>query len=329
MTHTLLHVKNLKTFFPVKRGILRRVYGHVKAVNDVSFTLAPGETLGIVGESGCGKSTLGRSALHLITPTAGDVIFEGQKLSELSSRKMRELRKDIQIIFQDPYASLNPRKIIADNIGEALLYHKIVSNRQERDQRVLKMLKYVGLDREAMLRYPHEFSGGQQQRICIARAIALEPKLIICDEVVSALDVSVQAQVLNLLVDLKKRMSLSYVFISHDLSVVRYICDRVLILYLGQVMEEGHVEDVFAHPKHPYTQALLSAIPKKHPQENKQQQILTGETPSPIDPPFACPFHTRCPHAIDICSRAFPPEQKRQGPISGAEQIYHCVHRHL
>ncbi len=263
----------------------------------------------MVGESGCGKSTAGRAAIRLIEPTGGEVIFDGHSLLDLPKRKMRTLRDEIQMVFQNPYASLNPRKSIAENVGEALLYHGRVKTPQQRDELVVEILSQVGVPPSALPRYPHQFSGGQQQRICIGRALALNPKLIVCDEVVSALDVSIQAQILNLLSDLRTDHSLSYLFISHDLSVVRHLCDEVVVLYLGQVMERGTTEELFSNPKHPYTQVLLSAIPKDHPREKKSRIHISGELPSPKDPPKGCPFHTRCPFAKAECAQAKPPRR--------------------
>ena len=309
MTEPILEIRNLKKHFPILAGIFRRKIGSVIAVDGVSFEINPGEILGLVGESGCGKTTIGRTILQLIKPTSGDTFFCGTNLQKISKSELRNLRQKMQIIFQDPYASLNPRKTIANNVGEALLYHKQVSNKDERNKRVIEVLEQVGLPSDILHYYPHEFSGGQQQRICIARAIALNPKLIICDECVSALDVSVQAQILNLLKKLKDNLKLSYLFISHDLSVVQHICDRVIVLYLGKTMEEAPAKNLFQNPKHPYTQALLSAIPKDHPEEKKQRLILKGETPSPINPPSGCPFHPRCPKAQDICKKKSPPQK--------------------
>jgi oligopeptide/dipeptide ABC transporter ATP-binding protein len=309
MQETILEVKELKKYFPILAGIFRHQVGSVKAVDGVDFTINRGEILGLVGESGCGKTTIGRAVIQLIKPTAGQTIFNGKELQNISTEELRGLRQKIQIIFQDPYASLNPRKSIVSNVGEALLYHGIVKNKQERDRRVIEVLELVGLSGNILHYYPHEFSGGQQQRICIARAIAMNPELIICDECVSALDVSVQAQILNLLKQLRDDLGLSYLFISHDLSVVRHICDRVIVLYLGKVMETAPTKQLFENPRHPYTQALLSAIPKDHPNEKKERIILQGETPSPINPPPGCPFHPRCPKATAQCRKKNPPQK--------------------
>lgn len=268
MVQPLLAVKGLKKHFPQFSGVFRHQTGAIKAVDGVDFDIMPGEILGMVGESGCGKSTTGRAAIRLIEPTAGEIQFDGQDLLSLSARKLKKLRTEIQMIFQDPYASLNPRKTIADSIGEALLYHRKASRRELRSV-IADTLEKVGLSPDAMNRYPHQFSGGQQQRVCIGRAIALEPKLIICDEAVSALDVSVQAQILNLLQELKATMNLSYLFISHDLSVVRHICDRVVVLYFGKVVEVGTRDQIFNNPQHRYTKQLLSAIPCTHPSQRQ------------------------------------------------------------
>lgn len=302
MKDKLLEVRGLKKYYPVVSGILRRIRGYVHALEKIDFDLGAGEVLGIVGESGCGKSTLGRAVLRLIEPTEGEVLFNGRNILNFDHREMENFRKEAQIIFQDPYASLNPRKTIRECMGEGLLYHGLVKNIREQKERVAELLSQVGLGADAMYRYPHQFSGGQQQRICIGRALAMNPKLIVCDEALSALDVSVQAQILNLLQELKERLGLSYLFISHDLSAVRYLCDRVIVLYLGQVMEAAPAGELFAHPCHPYTQALLSAIPKDHPGQKTNRMLLKGEVPSSMDPPTGCPFRTRCPFAQPICS---------------------------
>lgn len=321
MSQKLLEVRGLKKYFPVVSGVFRHVTGHVRALDGIDFDLAPGEVLGIVGETGCGKSTLGRSVLRLIEPSEGEVIFLGENVLTFDEKKMKAFRKEAQIVFQDPLASLNPRKTIRESIGEALLYHGIVHNQKEQTEKVADILKQVGLSPDVMFRYPHQFSGGQQQRICIGRAIALNPRLIVCDEALSALDVSVQAQILDLLLELKQRLSLSYIFISHDLSTVKYLCDRVIVLYLGQMMETASVEDLFTDPHHPYTQALLSAIPKDHPLQNTNRMLLKGEIPSAIHPPSGCPFRTRCPYAEKICEEKpphyFVPHQK--------DHSYHCI----
>lgn len=323
MSDVLLQVKSLKKYFPVTAGLFRRQIGAVKAVDGVDFTLHAGEVLGIVGESGCGKSTLGRSAIRLIEPTSGTVEFQGHDLLSLSKKNLKEMRKHLQIVFQDPYASLNPRKNVREAIGEALLYHGIVHSKQDQQERVAEILSLVGLSPDIMERYPHQFSGGQQQRICIGRAIALNPRLIVLDEAVSALDVSVQAQILNLLMELKNTLGLSYLFISHDLSIVRHICDRVIVLYLGKVMETASTEELFSNPKHPYTQALLSAVPRSHPDEIKQRMILRGEIPSARNPPSGCPFRTRCPFAQPICAET--PPYKILKDRDGGDHHYHCI----
>lgn len=302
----LLEVRGLKKHFPVMSGIMRQVTGQVHALDGVSFDLAPGEVLGIVGETGSGKSTLGRSILRLVEPTAGQVVFSGKNVLTFEEKELKHFRKEAQIIFQDPLASLNPRKTVRECIGEALIYHGLVKNPTEQKERVAEILTQVGLSPDVMVRYPHQFSGGQQQRICIGRAIALNPRLIVCDEALSALDVSVQAQILDLLQDLKQRLSLSYLFISHDLSTVRYLCDRVMVLYLGQMMETAAVNDLFEHPRHPYTQALLSAIPRDHPLQKRDRIPLSGEIPSALHPPSGCPFRTRCPYAQPICKEDPP-----------------------
>lgn len=301
----LLEVNNLKQHFPIKGGILGRTVNHVKAVDDISFTIFEGETLSIVGESGCGKSTTGRAILRLDEPTGGSVKFEGKDLLSLSKSKMREMRKDLQVIFQDPFASLNPRQSVSQILGEALAIQNIVPANKRRE-RIIELLGYVGLRPDQIDRFPHEFSGGQRQRIGIARALAMQPKLIICDEAVSALDVSIQAQVLNLLKSLQRQFKLTYLFISHDLGVVRHISDRVMVMYLGKVVEIADKKSLFDNPQHPYTQALLSAIPVPDATKKQERIILKGDVPSPINPPQGCRFHTRCPHAIDRCKTEVP-----------------------
>ena len=301
----LLEVKNLKQYYPIRGGLLGKVVNHVKAVDGVSFTVYPGETLGIVGESGCGKSTTGRSILRLEEPTEGSVVFRGDNILNYSKDQMRKVRKEMQIIFQDPFASLNPRRTVGQTIEEALEISNVVAP-EDRRVRALQVMEQVGLRPDQIDRYPHEFSGGQRQRICIARALAVEPSLIVCDEAVSALDVSIQAQVLNLLKDLQQQYDLTYLFISHDLGVVHYITDRVMVMYLGKVVELANTNELFDTPYHPYTQALLSAIPSLDPDEKKERIILQGDVPSPINPPTGCRFHTRCPIAVERCKMEEP-----------------------
>lgn len=304
---SLLAVRGLKKYFPVKKGVLRRTVAHVKAVDDVTFDLAPGETLGLVGESGCGKTTVGRSILRLLEPTDGEVAFDGRPVTGASSGELRALRRNMQIIFQDPYASLNPRMSVMDIVGEGLRVHKMVKSSSELEDRVRDLLTRVRLDPTYVNRYPHEFSGGQRQRIGIARALALSPKFIVCDEAVSALDVSIQAQIVNLLMDLRDEFGLAYLFVAHDLSVVRHISRRVAVMYLGKIVEVGQTEELFARPMHPYTRALLSAVPVARPTRKRDRVVLTGDVPSPINPPSGCPFHTRCPAVMDVCKHEFPP----------------------
>ena len=296
----LLEVRGLKKYFPIKKGFFSKHVGDVKAVDDVSFDIYPKETLGVVGESGCGKTTVGRTLLRLLEPTAGTATFQGQDVFSLEPRAMRAIRRDMQIIFQDPYSSLNPRMTVGALIGDALELHGIAHG-DARIERARELLERVGLQASYVNRYPHEFSGGQRQRIGIARAVALHPKFVVCDEAVSALDVSVQAQVLNLLQDLQDEYELSYLFIAHDLAVVRHIADRIAVMYLGRIVELSTCDDLFANPLHPYTQALLSAIPVPKPGRKSQRVILEGDVPNPINPPNGCHFHTRCPLAFDRC----------------------------
>jgi peptide/nickel transport system ATP-binding protein/oligopeptide transport system ATP-binding protein len=301
----LLVVDKLVKYFPVRSGLLQRVTAQVQAVDKVSFSVRKGETLGMVGESGCGKTTVGRTLLRLIEPTGGDVHFEGKNILKMSQRELKPLRRDMQIIFQDPYASLNPRMPIGESVMEGLQIHNI-GRPKERWEISINMLKKVGLEEYHARRYPHEFSGGQRQRIGIARALALNPKFIVCDEPVSALDVSIQSQVLNILKDLQKEFGLTYLFIAHNLSVVEHISDRVAVMYLGKMVELTDRESLYREPLHPYTQALLSAIPVPHPNVKRERTILKGDVPSPLNPPKGCRFHTRCPIAFDKCSQEEP-----------------------
>jgi oligopeptide/dipeptide ABC transporter ATP-binding protein len=301
----LVDVQNLKKYFPVRAGLLQRVVAWVKAVDDVSFHIYEGESFGLVGESGCGKTTVGRTLLHLIPPTDGKVYFDGHNIFELSESDLMDLRRNMQIIFQDPFSSLDPRLPVGESIAEGLRIHTDL-NGKERYDIVVAMMARVGMRADHARRYPHEFSGGQRQRIGIARALALRPKLIICDEPVSALDVSIQAQVLNILKDLQREFGLTYLFIAHNLSVVEHFCDRVGVMYLGRMVEVATRDDLFADPLHPYTQALMSAIPVPDPTASRQRILLEGDVPSPLNPPSGCRFHTRCPLAFDKCSQEEP-----------------------
>lgn len=302
----ILQVDRLKQYFPVKKDSIFKPKTYVKAVDDISFELFEGETLSIVGESGCGKSTTGRAILRLDEPTDGKVLYMGKDILTLNKKDMRKLRGDLQVIFQDPFASLNPRQTVKQILNEAMAIQNVVE-KSRRKERMLELLGYVGLPPEALDRYPHEFSGGQRQRIGIARALAVNPKLIICDEAVSALDVSIQAQILNLLKKLQKQFKLTFLFISHDLSVVRHISDRVMVMYLGKVVEIAEKKEMFDSPLHPYTKALLSSIPVPDPTLKRDRVILKGDVPSPIDPPGGCRFHTRCPFAAEKCKQEEPP----------------------
>ncbi len=313
MSEALLQVRNLKKHFPIRKGVMRRIAGQVRAVDGVSFEVGAGETFGLVGESGCGKSTAGRSILRLIEPTAGQILFGGKDIRKLRKGQMRLMRREMQIVFQDPYASLNPRYTVRQILEEPMIIHSLFGSPTERQKRVAELLETVGLSASRMDRYPHEFSGGQRQRIGIARALAVDPKLIIADEPVSALDVSVQSQVLNLLDDLQKQLNLSYVFIAHDLSVVKHISDRIGVMYLGQIVELGESDQLYENPLHPYTQALLSAVPVPDPEVRRERIILQGDLPSPANPPKGCYFHPRCKDCMEVC-RTQAPEWKEVKP---------------
>ncbi|MFD1360747.1 ABC transporter ATP-binding protein [Lentibacillus salinarum] len=315
----LLEVKQLKKHFPLKsQEIFTREKPVLKAVDGISLSVNPGETLGLVGESGCGKSTAGRLMLKLLEPTDGEILFKGQNITSVRGEQLRKLRREMQIIFQDPYASLNPRKTIEKTITEPMKVFNVP--KAERQEKLERLLNVVGLSPQHKYRYPHEFSGGQRQRIGIARALALDPELVICDEPVSALDVSIQAQVVNLMEDLQAEFNLTYIFIAHDLSVVHHISDRVAVMYLGEIVETGDVQEVYENPQHPYTQALLSAVPEANPHREKERIILTGDLPSPANPPTGCKFHTRCPIAEDICRTEVP----RYRQVSENGQIAAC-----
>ena len=310
MNDEFVSIRSLKKHYPVRRGLFRRRTAAVKAVDGVDLSIGQGETLGLVGESGCGKSTLGRLLLRLEEPNEGSIRVEGTDISALKAGELQKLRRNIQIIFQDPYSSLNPRKRVDSIVGEPLAIHEIVSGK-EREERVVELLETVGLRPEQRFLYPHQFSGGQRQRIGIARALALNPRLVVADEPVSSLDVSIQAQIVNLLQDLQAQMGLTYLFISHDLNLIEHISDRVAVMYLGKIMEIARSEVLCRQPVHPYSEALLSALPSLDPQSKRQRILLKGDVPSPIDPPSGCRFHTRCPLRIDICDKEEPPLSER------------------
>ncbi|MBX2996840.1 MAG: dipeptide ABC transporter ATP-binding protein [Bdellovibrionaceae bacterium] len=318
MNDVILDVKHLKKHFPVKQGLLMREVAQVKAVDDISLEIRRGETIGLVGESGCGKSTLGRALIRLYEPSSGAVTFNGRDFLNLKGEDLRRERRNMQMIFQDPYASLDPRMTVGQILSEPFEIHGILKSR-EREAKVKSLLETVGLKASHINRYPHEFSGGQKQRICIARALALEPSLIICDEPVSALDVSIQAQILNLMKDLQKKFNLTYVFISHDLSVIEHICDRIAVMYLGKIVEIATREELFKNPQHPYTQALIQAIPRIGEGKRRIKKSLGGEVPSPLNPPSGCAFHPRCPHRMDICDKRVP-TLKNHNPADPAHQ---------
>ena len=305
MTENILEVANLKKYFPIKKGLLLKEVGQVKAVDGVTFNVRRGETLGLVGESGCGKSTLGRALIRLYEPTEGTIQFSGENWLNVKGRKLREARRNMQMIFQDPFAALDPRMTVGQILAEPFEIHGI-GNREERVAKVKALLDTVGLKASQINRYPHEFSGGQKQRICIARALALEPSLIIADEPVSALDVSIQAQILNLMKELQQKFNLTYVFISHDLSVIEHLCDRIAVMYLGKIVEVAPRDELFSNPQHPYTKALISAIPRIGEGKKKMQKSLGGEVPSPINPPAGCTFHPRCPQRFARCDKEIP-----------------------
>jgi oligopeptide/dipeptide ABC transporter ATP-binding protein len=308
LSDSLVSVRNLKKYFPIKSGLIKRQKGSVKAVDNVTFDIRRGKVLGIVGESGCGKSTLGRTMLRLLDPTEGQVEYAGKNIYQMGKKEINHMRTKMQIIFQDPYSSLNPRLPIYEIVGEAMLQHGIAKTKKEMKEKSVEIISKCGLFPEQADRYPHQFSGGQRQRICIARALAVNPEFIVCDEAVSALDVSIQSQIINLLKDAQEDFGLTYLFISHDLSVVKFISDEVAVMYLGQIVEKGSKKDIFANPLHPYTEALLSAVPSFDPSahQNKKRIILKGDIPSPANPPNGCRFHTRCNYAKDVCKEEIP-----------------------
>ena len=324
MSGPLLQIEDLRTYFPVRGGVFLSARGQCKAVDGVTLSIWPGETLGLVGESGCGKSTLGKTIVRLVKPTGGRILFEGTDLATLSTRQLKPFRRQIQMIFQDPADSLNSRLTVGAMLEEPFIIHGI-GDEAARLERVRELLAIVGLQPSALERFPFEFSGGQRQRIGIARSIALNPKLIICDEPVSALDASIQSQILNLLLELQQGLGLSYLFIAHDLAVVKHVSDRIAIMYLGHVVETGDGEEVHRQPRHPYTRALISAIPQPVPRRASQRQVLQGEVPSPINPPPGCPFQTRCPHVQDVCREQRPPLRE----VAGSGRAAHAVACHF
>lgn len=303
----LMKINNLKKYFPIRSGIFGKIVGYVKAVDGVTFSIGQGEVVSLVGESGSGKTTIAKCILLLEKPTSGEIIFDGYDITQANSKKLKDYRRNVQAVFQNPFLSLDPRMNVYDIVSEPVKNHMKLS-RRELYEYVSKLLEMVGLDRSFLDKFPHELSGGQAQRVAIARAISLNPKLVVLDEPTSALDVSIQAQILNLLAELKEKINLSYLLITHDLSIVRYISDRVLVIYLGKIMEEAPTEEIFGEPRHPYTQILLSSIPDPFNRDTREKTILRGEPPSPVNPPRACRFHTRCPHVMDICREEEPPE---------------------
>lgn len=321
MPAKIVEVHDLVKYFPIKGGVFQKTIANVKAVDGVSFYIQRGETFGLVGESGCGKTTAGRCVLRLIEPTKGKIIFNGIEITNMKEKELRRLRPKMQIIFQDPYSSLNPRLTIKDIIGEAMVYHGIVSSKDS-EKRVKELLDMVGLSSEHINRYPHEFSGGQRQRICIARALSTEPDLIVCDEAVSALDVSIQSQILKLLENLQQKLGVAYLFISHALNVVKYISHRIGVMYLGKMVEVAESEELYSHPLHPYTKALISAVPVPDPKVKRQKIILRGDVPSPINPPAGCRFVSRCPYAMSICKETEPQLQQVASMHSVACHLY-------
>ncbi|MBO36550.1 MAG: dipeptide/oligopeptide/nickel ABC transporter ATP-binding protein [Anaerolineaceae bacterium] len=323
ISEPLVKVRNVTKYFPVRSGVFRRTIGYVKAVDGVDLDVFVGETLGLVGESGCGKSTLGRAMMYLDPPTSGSISYDGDEIAEMDKEGLKSLRRKIQIMFQDPFSSLNPRMPVGETISEGLIVHKIAGVK-DRKGLVTQMLQKVGLHENHSIRYPHEFSGGQRQRIGIARALVTDPSFLVCDEPVSALDVSIQSQILNLLTELKEEFQLTYLFISHDLSVVEHICDRVAVMYLGKIVEIGDRKDIFENPKHPYTQALISAAPIADPRKTRDAILLEGDVPSPIEPPSGCSFHPRCPIAEDICKEVMPKLINIDG-ITGQRAACHMV----